>query len=106
MVRTRYYNDYSESESKMKEDMTLYALGMKTSPPIQKLACHYDVKLDSMRDLRKMLLQNPSWKPDRAHAVDQRIFTPEQEVEIIAILVSYVAQGMAIYYNLAKEIIQ
>ena len=92
MVRTQHYNDYSESESKMKEDMTWYGLGMKTSPPIQNLARHYDVKLDTMRYWRKMLLRNPSWKPDRAHAIDQRIFTPEQGVEIIIILMSYVAK--------------
>ena len=36
MVRTRHYNDYSESISKMKEDHTWYALGMKTSPPVKK----------------------------------------------------------------------
>ena len=86
MVRTRHYIDYSESESKMEEDMTWYALEMKTSPPIKKLTCHYDEKLDTMRYWRKMLFRNPSWKPDQAHAVDQRIFTPEQEVEIITML--------------------
>ena len=43
MVRSRHCNDYSESESKMKEDMTWHALGMKTSPAIKRLARHYDV---------------------------------------------------------------
>lgn len=49
---------------------------MRTSPPIQKLAHHYDVKLDAMRYWRKMLLKNPLWEPDQAYAIDQSVFTP------------------------------
>lgn len=98
------YRSYTTQINNMVKDEMWYLLGNPNwVPPIGELANRYDINPSSLKYYRKKLKEDVNWFPNQDRGIDQRMFTFEEEKEVVDELVGLAKKGVPITNAFAQN---
>ena len=98
------YRSYTTQINNMVKDEMWYLLGNPNwVPPIGEIANRYDINPSSLKYYRKKLKEDVNWFPNQDRGIDQRMFTFEEEKEVVDELVGLAKKGVPITNAFAQN---
>lgn len=98
------YRTYTNQINNMIKDEMWYLLGNPNwVPPIKEIEKRYDINSSSLKYYRTKLKENINWLPNQNRGESQRMFTFQEEQEVVDGLIDLAKKGVAITNNLAQN---